>query len=509
MSTAQLNQLGTYATGIFAESAAEIVAFDAATDRLFVVNGADFAVDILDISNPTVPSKLSAIDVSAFGGGVNSVAVSGGIVAIAIEADIKQDPGMVAFFDTSGNLISSVVVGALPDSLTFTPDGRKVDVANEGEPSEDYTNDAVGSISIIDLSGGVENLSQTAVTTASFEGFDKQTLINQGIRIFGPNASVAQDLEPEFVTVSSDSTTAWVTLQENNAIAKVNLANGQVELLPLGLKDYSLPGNGIDPSNEDGGINIREVPVFGLYQPDTIATYEVGGKTYLVTANEGDARDYEAFSEEARVADLVLDPTAFPDAANLQKEENLGRLKVTTTLGDTDGDGDYDQLFAYGGRSFAIWDETGNLVFDSGDALEQITAEQVPNGFNSDDEANAFDDRSDDKGPEPEALAIGQIGNRTFAFVGLERTSGIAVFDISNPRNPQFQEYVNNRNFNVPITLADGSVNPAVGDVSPESLTFISAVDSPTGRPLLVAANEISGTTTVYDVGPAIKGDYF
>lgn len=506
MSTAQLNKLGTYATGIFAESAAEIVAFDPTSDRLFVTNGADFTIDVIDVSNPNNPTKVNAIALNAFGGGVNSVAVKNGIVAVAVEAEVKQDPGTVVFFDTDGNLISSVEVGALPDALTFTPDGQRVVVANEGEPSDDYTVDAEGSVSIIDLSGGVGQLTQQNVLLVSFDQFDKQMLIDQGIRIFGPGASVSQDLEPEFVAIAPDSKTAWVTLQENNALAKIDLASGQVELLPLGLKDYSLPGNGIDPSNEDGGINIRPVPVFGLYQPDTIATYRANGQTYLVTANEGDARDYSGFSEEARVGDLVLDPVAFPNAAELQRDENLGRLKVTTTLGDTDGDGDYDELYAYGGRSFSIWDEDGNLIFDSGDALEQITAAQVPGGFNSDDEENAFDDRSDDKGPEPEALAIGQVGGKTFAFIGLERTSGIVVYDITNPRKPHFEQYINDRNFEVPIMLPDGSVNPAVGGVSPEGLTFVSAADSPTGRPLLVAAQEISGTTTVYDVGPIIQG---
>ena len=507
MSTAQLNVLGTYTTGLFAESAAEILAFDAASNRLFVTNSADFTIDVIDLSNPANPTKINAIALSSFGGGVNSVSVNNGTIAVAIEASPKQDPGQVVFFDTEGNFISSVEVGALPDSLAFTPDGSKVVVANEGEPSDEYLVDPEGSISIIDLSGGVANLTQSNVTTVSFDGFDAQTLIDQGVRIFGPGASAAQDLEPEFVTVSPDSTTAWVTLQENNALAKIDLPTGQVEILTLPLKDYSQAGNGFDASNQDGEINIQPQPVFGLYQPDSIAAYEVNGQTYLVTANEGDARDYEGFSEEARVKDLVLDPIAFPNAAELQKEENLGRLKVTTTLGDTDGDGDYDELYAYGGRSFSIWDDRGNLIFDSGDALEQLTAEQVPGGFNSDDEENnSFDSRSDDKGPEPEALTIGEIDGRTFAFIGLERVGGIVVYDISNPGNPEFQQYINQRNFEVPVTLPDGSTNPAAGDLAPEGLVFIAAADSPTGRPLLAAANEVSGTTTLYDVGPAIRG---
>ncbi len=507
MSIAQLNTLGTYATGIFAKSAAEIVAFDAATNRLFVTNSANFTLDVLDISNPTNPTKVKSISLAPFGGGVNSVAVKNGLVAVAIEATNKQAPGQVVFFNAAGDFIKSVTVGSLPDSLTFTPDGTKVIVANEGEPSDDYLVDAPGSVSIIDLSRGVANLTQANVTTASFAGFDKQTLLNQGVRIFGPNASVAQDLEPEFVAIAPDSKTAWVTLQENNALAKINLTTGQVEILPLGYKDHSLPGNGFDASDKDGGINIKPHPVRGLYLPDAIAAYQASGQTFLVTTNEGDSRDYDGFSEEARIADLILDPIAFPNAAELQKAENLGRLKVTTTLGDTDGDGDYDALYTYGTRSFSIWDGNGKLVFDSGDDFEQILAGQIPTGFNADGEkSNSFDSRSDDKGPEPEALAIGEIQGRTYAFIGLERAGGILVYDITNPYSPQFQRYLNNRDFAVPVTLPNGATNPAAGDLAPEGLTFIPADKSPTGRPILVAANEVSGTTTVYDVGPVIAG---
>jgi hypothetical protein len=506
-SVSRINVLGSYSTGAFAQSGAEIVGFDKSSQRLFVTNSADFTIDILDASNPANPTKIGAIALSAFGGGVNSVAVKNGIVAVAIQAEDTQSPGQVVFFNAAGDFISAVTTGALPDSLTFTPDGTKIIVANEGEPNSDYTVDPEGSVSIINLSGGIENLTQDDVTTVSFAGFDKQSLIDQGVRIFGPNATVAQDLEPEFIAIAPDSKTAWVTLQENNALAKINLTTGAVEILPLGYKDFSLAGNGFDASDRDGKIDIKPQPVFGMYQPDAIAAYSAMGKTFLVTANEGDSRDYDGFSEEARIADLVLDPIAFPNAAELQKDENLGRLKVTTTLGDTDGDGDYDELYAFGGRSFSIWDEDGRLVFDSGDDLEQIVAEQLPDDFNSDNEENdSFDNRSDDKGPEPEGLAVGEVDGRTLAFIGLERVGGIVVYDITNPHSPQYKQYINTRNFDVPVTLPDGSTNPAVGDLAPEGLTFISAADSPTGRALLAVASEVSGTTTLYDVGPTIEG---
>jgi hypothetical protein len=264
-------------------------------------------------------------------------------------------------------------------------------------------------------------------------------------------------------------------------------------IVPLGFKDHSEAGNGFDASNRDDAINIQTHPVFGMYQPDAIATYEVQGETYVVTANEGDARDYDGFSEEDRVKDLDLDPTAFPDADTLQADENLGRLNITTTLGDTDGDGDYDQLFAYGARSFSIWDAEGNLVWDSGDQFEQKLAALLPDDFNAtNDENDSFDNRSDDKGPEPEGVTIGRVGSRIYAFIGLERVGGIMMYDITDPDNPQFVNYVNNRDFS-----GDAEAGTA-GDLGPEGVLFIDQDQSPTGQNLLVVTNEISGTTTVY-----------
>jgi 2',3'-cyclic-nucleotide 2'-phosphodiesterase/3'-nucleotidase/5'-nucleotidase len=179
---------------------------------------------------------------------------------------------------------------------------------NEGEPSDDYTTDPEGSVSIIDVSAGAANITQDSVCTADFRGFNDAEL-DPGIRIFGPNASVAQDLEPEYVTASDDSTRAWVTLQENNALAILDLEDCQVmDLVALGFKDHNLPGNGLDASDVDG-INITSWPVQGMYQPDGIASYRFQGATYRITANEGDSRDYPGFSEEAQVADLPLDPT--------------------------------------------------------------------------------------------------------------------------------------------------------------------------------------------------------
>nr|WP_319395633.1 choice-of-anchor I family protein [uncultured Desulfobacter sp.] len=496
----ELNVLGTYASGAFDEGAAEIVAFDAQTGLLFVTNALDNTIDALDITtDPANPSKAFTIDLAAYGGGVNSVAVRNGLLAAAVQADVKQDNGVVVFFNTAGTFINKVTVGALPDMLTFTPNGKKVLVANEGEPSDDYDVDPEGSVSIIDISRGVR---RARVKTAGFKKFNDQKcqLTAKGVRIFGPDATVAQDLEPEYITVSANSALAWVTLQENNAVAVLNVNRGRIiGIYPLGFKAHSIAGNGLDASNKDDAVNIAGYDnLFGMYQPDAIGAYQVRGHQFLVTANEGDARDYDGFSEETTVADVALDPDQFPNAGTLQKKANLGKLKITSTLGDWDGDGDYDGLYAYGARSFSILAATGNrlsMVFDSGDQLEQLTAAALPFDFNSNnDENDSFDSRSDDKGPEPEGLTIGTIHGRNFLFLGLERISGIMVYDITNPKAPEFVQYLNNRNF-------DGDAEEGTaGDLAPEGLTFIPAAQSPTGRNMLAVANEVSGTTTVYQI---------
>jgi len=491
-----LQEVGRYDTGLKDESAAEIVAFDARSKQVLFINASTSKVEMLDVNDPANPSKKAEIDVAAdvsssefTAGGINSVAVSKAqpMFAVAVENTDKQAEGVVAVYqlDDSGNATfqSSHKAGALPDMVTFSPDGNFIVVANEGEPSDDYTHDPEGSISVINVATGT-------VSTAGFASFTSQMaeLKAQGLRVFGNKgqSTLPQDLEPEYITVSADSTTAYVSLQENNALAVVDLATAEVTgILPLGFKDHNKPGNEIDASNKDDSINFANYPVLGMYQPDSIASYEYMGETYIVTANEGDARDYDGFSEEVRVADLNLDATAYPNAAELQADSVLGRLKTTTSTGDTDGDGDIDQIYSYGARSFSIWNSKGELVFDSGNDVGIITANKLGFAeFNSNEGGtDSGDSRSDDKGAEPEALAVGKIGHRTYAFVGLERTGGIMVYDITNPMKPFFIEYVRNTT-----------------DVAPEGMAFVPWDASPNGQPMLIVGNEVSGTVAIYQI---------
>jgi uncharacterized protein len=484
--------------GFTSANGAEIPAFDPSSDRLYIVAGSlveTYSVSItgaLTLASPltsgfTPPAGTIAIP--------NSVAVKNGIVAVAYAVQdtttLAQQKGRVSFYNAAdGTFLNAVEVGFLPDMLTFTPDGQRVLVANEGEPNsygQANSFDPDGSVSVINIAGGVAN---ATVQNATFTSFNSQitALKAAGVRITGPNSTVAQDLEPEYIAVSPDGLTARITLQENNAVATLDIATATITgIQSLGTKNHSLPGNGFDASDQDPAnrINIQNWPVFGLYQPDAIASYAVNGQTYYITANEGDSRNYTGFNEEIRVgaAGYVLDPIAFPNAATLKQSANLGRLQLTNATGDTDGDGDFDRIEAFGARSFSIWDASGNQVFDSGDRLERITAAQVPTLFNSDGLAATFDSRSDNKGPEPEGVTIGVINNRTYAFVGLERTGDIVVYDVSNPIAPQFIQYIN-----IPE------------DTGVEGLTFVSAADSPTGKPLLITANEVSKTIGVFEV---------
>lgn len=892
--TAILTHLDSFNPGPAAEGASEIVTYDPAGQKLYVVNAVDATVDILDASDPQNLTRAAQIDLTPYGRMANSVDFHDGVLVAAVENVDKQANGRAVFFDATGSFLSSVEVGALPDMVTFTPDGTAVLVANEGEPNDDYTVDPEGSITIIDMSAGAANLTQADAATADFTAFNgrEAEMRARGIRIYpGTGATLAQDVEPEYIAVAPDGATAFVTLQEANAFAVVDIATAVVEdILPLGLKDHSqgpatletytwidrpvlgttpagqtihlgglsglwyegmqdgkyrfvtvpdrgpngaptdvdnngqeerpfalpdyqarairfeldpasgafaivdtvmlkngdgdpitglpnipgvdetpvdlfgqplpydpfgadlegvlvapddslwmvdeyrpaiyrfaadgilldrfvpegtaalageapgafgsetlpadystrranrgfealaldtdsgilyafiqtplanpdraasddsniirmlginpatgaavteyvyllekpdhreatvdkigdavyagdgkfyvierdasleptakkfifevdlrgatnvlglgfpggstleqqtadslaaldiypvakrkvvnlpsigylagdkpeglallddgrlavlndndfglldepIPGDGsvglnpdpaqvvlglihfgagnqLDASDADGGINIANWPVFGNYMPDAIGAFEAGGMTYYITANEGDSRDYPGFSEEERMGDLALNPDVFPDAAVLQQEANLGRLKTSNQFGDLDRDGTVDVLLAYGARSFTIWDAYGNAIYDSGDDFAHITAERVPAIFNSNGAADSFDSRSDDKGAEPEAIAVGEVAGRTLAFIGLERVGGIMVYDITRPSQPQFLHYQPN----------------AEGDQSPEGLAFIPAEDSPTGGALLAVANEISGTTALYAV---------
>lgn len=439
----------TYSHDLASGQTAEIAAFDSQTNSLWVAGVV--GVDVLNAANG---SLIQHIDTSGFGN-VNSVAIHNGLAALAIESSVdRTSPGTVKFFDTTTRAlaggVNSVTVGALPDMLTFTPDGSKLLVANEATPTSYAGFDPAGSVSIIDMN------SRTVAATAGFAG----------VPTSGGNlrTNTGMDFEPEYIAVNAAGTKAFVTLQEANAMGVLDLnSNSFSKVVGLGVKDFSAAGNEIDPSHKDGKIELRSAPVKGLYQPDAVATYQAGGQTFVVMANEGDTREDDG--DKARVKDVAgLNATAPAD---------LKQLNISTTDSTSGTD-----LVTFGTRDFTILKEDGTIVFSSGN---QLDAKAIELGI--------YDDgRSDDKGVEPEGVTLMEVGGRTLAFIGLERTlkSAVAVYDITDPANAAFLDMI----------VTDG-------DVAPEGLYGFTMG----GKRYLAIANEVSGTTSVYSLTPVPEAE--
>ncbi len=519
-----MTPLGTFDAGPFRDAdprISEINAFDPVGRRIYVVNPQNSRLDVIDASVPTAPTGDGVVNIvtdcaTAQGAGCpiassepNSVAIFGDIMGIAISNADRQANGHAVFYRLRGEaapqFLVSVEVGAGPDMIVFTEDGQYALTANEGEPNQAYTIDPKGSVSVIEVgclgrSGAVRNV--------FFDRYDspgqRRKLERDGVRIFGPNASPSQDLEPEYIAV--DRNKAYVTLQENNAMATINIKSATLEsVVGLGLKDHSLPENALDTNDQDAASNLVTRPVFGLYQPDAIVAIPDNGRTLLLMANEGDAREYTGYAEALRVnaAGYLLDPAAFPDPALIKSSAQLGRLNVSTGSGDLDGDGDFDRIEVFGGRSISVRDQNGNLIWDSGKFFEELIESLDDLGtttvFNASNSNNTLDNRSDDKGPEPESVVVGEVKGNLYAFVGLERDSGIVIFDLADPTSPSFVGYFTNRTFPGGFGNCNQTTNNC-GGLGPEGLTFVPASKSPTGRALLIVSYEVSSTTTIWEI---------
>ena len=497
-----LQLLTSFSNGTAGANSTEIVSFDPSNDRLYIANSIAGKLDIVNFSNPSTPVLINSISMAPYGG-INSVAARNGIVAVAVENINPQLNGFVVFFDANGVFQKQVTVGAMPDMLCFNNNYTKVITANEGEPNSTYSVDPEGSVSIIDISSGIPTLSQANVTTIPLTSFNGQetALRAQGIRIFSTSASVAQDLEPEYIAISSDNSKAYVTLQENNALLTINLTNNTIQsLTPLGYSNYGTgSNNALDASDQSGMVLITgDLPIKGAYMPDAIAFQQINNQGYIFTANEGDSREFGTVVDANRISSSTfanLDPIAFPDANILKNNKFLGRLSALKYSGDTDGDGDYDELHVMSGRSFSIWNATtGSLVFDSKDLIEQIIANHPTFGamFNASNSIGApsLKNRSDDKGPEVEGITVKQWNGHTYVFAALERIGGVMIFNVDNPQNPSYVGYANNRS----LTNINGP------DLGAEGIIVIDEVDSPNGQALVLLANEVSSTLSVYQL---------
>lgn len=511
--------LAEYVTGAgFDEAGTEIVAYNPTNKTLYSVNGATSSLDVIDASQLAegklqLKTSIVLADLGVKAGDVTSVAVhpSGSYVAVAAPAEEKTDNGSVVFLDAEGKLLSVVEVGALPDSLAFSADGLKLVVANEGEPSDDYKTNPAGSISVIKTTAEATEIKQDQVVTLEIS----KDLLPSDLRPLGTTPEdQLNNVEPEYVTIDNQSAFAYVSLQEVNAIAKVDLNTPGIEkIASMGYKDHTLPENGLDTNDEDGKPVIQPEPVLGLYQPDGLAYINIDGTDYILTANEGDSQDYEGYSEETDVKELLeggfLDLKAENYAGISQEEldklvqeglKDLINLKVTTDHNFKEGD-KHTALVAFGGRSFSILKaEDLSMIYDSGDYLEMITGNERPDMFNPDFESETefkVDGRSDNKGPEPEAVVAGKIGERTYAFIAMERSSAVMVFDVTSPHTPIYVTTISR-----PKT-ADGKFM----EIAPEGLQFIPAEVSPTGKALLFVAHEVSGVISVYQLTDSEAGD--
>ena len=526
-----LSVAGTFETGIFDAGASEIV--QAHGNRLFSVNADAGSVFAIDMTDPAAMSEL--YQVGAPGGVANSVAIrDDGLGVVALEdADDKTAPGRLLFFDANADeptVLGEVTVGSLPDMVTVSPDGAYAVVANEGEPADDFSSDPEGSVGVVALPDAVAAPSQNDVRTADFHAFEGVELDDSVRDAFGPilNDEFPRSTtwEPEYVTVQEG--TAYVALQEANAIATVDLDTATVtDVFGLGFIDRGVvPLDASDRDPEDAPtISIATYPsLYGVPMPDGVHSYRVGDETYIVTANEGDAREWGDYVEPARVKDLGTEDASGtgPLCENLEGYDDdaaLGRLEVTTEMGFDEQQGCYSELYAFGSRSFSIYSADGELVFDSGAEFEELSArlsENTPLVFNSGHDDNEFDSRSDAKGVEPENLTIGEVDGRSYAFIGFERLGGVIVYDVTDPAAPSYVEYINNRSFDVSLgdeyeALEEAGASEqelaelvnSVGDLGPEGLDFISAESSPTGVPMIVVGNEVTGSTTLYTLDGA------
>ena len=530
--TAALNltQIARYSAGQYNVDGGvmEIVAYNQATEWAYAINGQSGKLAAIPLAGLTAGAHVEAltgteIDVKALVeaedstfqyGDMTSVAISpdSTTLAAALQAQGSNDAGRVALFtceeDGSLTLEALVETGAQPDMVTFAGDGVVL-TADEGEPREGYGEniaDPKGSVTVVD----VEAQESTVVDFSAFDS-QRDQLAEDGI-VLKKGSAPSVDLEPEYIAVSGGK--AYVTLQENNAIAVLDIESQAFEgVYSAGFEDHSTTAIDLDKKDDAYDPQTYE-SLLGIRMPDGIAAFTVEGTTYLVTANEGDAREWGDedqgtfyLSEDER--DFGEEGVTSPTGAITAENSGLEGKVVFFKTEDFDGL-DPEKDYVFGGRSFTVFQATENgleEVFTSGDDFEALTAQYVPEYFNASNDNAVLDDRSGKKGPEAESVTVGTVDGKTYAFVALERTGGVMAYDVTDPEAITFVNYVNTRDFGTTVEgseeYEDGELDKWVtgGDVAPEGLLFLDAASSPNGEPLLLAACEVSGTVAVYQLG--------
>jgi hypothetical protein len=519
--TVKITEISSITSGD-GEGSAEIGTFHAASKRIFATNGVKNSIDIFDISDVANPKKVGSVSLSPYGNDVTSVAAGRDVVVAVVNVSDKFSAtgvptttnGKIVVFDTNGKVLSSPdVLGVLPDSVSFAPDGTTALVAIEGQPvcakddpataakeDTDYSkaSDPVGGVTVVDLS----NPAAPVLRFAGFDQFSVAQMKAKGIAVSSVVNNVSKDFEPEFVS-AVDNNYAFVTIQEANAIGKLNIRTATFENVTRAFES-KLESVARDTSDRDAGAGPRNYKrVVGASQPDAIAAFKAGGGQYYVTANEGDAREYTCLNDDLRASALKVDPRRFPDWKAWSANAGLGRAKVNPTNGDIDGDGDIDNIHLRGTNSMTIY-RNGSPVWDSGELLDQIQTQAFgvaningSHSLSSDKSTMNYvgQDRSDDKGAEPEGVAVGMVGDRRIAVLGLERMTALAIFDVTQPRKPVFQEW---------IQMLPTKATPAkdVKHWSPEGIVFVPAENSPSGKALIITSYELSGSLSIHEIEP-------
>jgi len=528
----ELEHIATWSAGDvqFDSNWVESALFDGNTGHIFSLNTGANRVDVVDISSIAAPSTITSWPLSQWGTTAKAIAITSDVLAVAVYSDAATQ-GTVVFFETNGSVLATATVGFSPKDLKFTPDGKKLVVANEGVPTSDLSVDPPGTISVVTLALAANqlpiftsaNIDAYSIDVADFdfELFDIKRL-DDSIRIFNQLSGTAfSDLEPESIALESSGYVAWVVCQENNAVARLDLgdaddddSNDNVEItdvLGLGYSDAWTASDGFDGSSTDSAIRILQHPVRQLRLADGVANFHKDGIEYLVMANEGNKRTFSQFNEVTSVSAAPLDFNAFPTNENLKESQNIGNLEISTVDADTDGDGDFDVLYAFGSRSFTVYDvsSTSGIIklYDSRDEIETIVASRNPVAHNAATNANqSFDSQSIHSGPEPEGVAIGEINGRHYAFVTLEQTGGVMMWELLDVDSPTFKAMGNTRDYSVSITSSNFA---SAGDMGPGYVQFVAAADSPTETDLVIVSNEVSGTVTLFQVNEVGDGIYF
>ena len=504
----------------------EIIAYNKTNQKAYAVNGQSGTLAVIDLgvmsgNGSGIELSAESIDIrslvesedSSFSyGDMTSVAVSpdGSLVALALQDASFDEDGRAAIFtsaeDGSLTFKSLVKTGIQPDMITFA-DYNTILTADEGEPREGYGDgitDPAGSVTIIDLN----SLTSRVVGFGAFDS-SVEELASDGMIIM-KGVLPSADFEPEYIAVSEGK--AYVTLQEANAVAVLDIASASFDgVHSIGFEDYSV--NEIDIDKKDDAYNPATYDSLkGIRMPDGIAAFTSEGITYIATANEGDAREWG--DEDAGTFYISEDERDFGDGDSSPTgaitAENSGLEGKVVFFSSSDFLGlDENTDYIFGGRTFTIFRVTEDgleEVFTSGSDFESLTAELYPEFYNASNDNAVLDDRSGKKGPEAESITTGVINGRTYAFTALERTGGVMMYDVTSPERAEFVDYINSRDFRSVVegseVYEDGELDKWVtgGDVAPEGLAFIAASASPTGRAMLLAACEVSGTVAVYEI---------